>query len=131
MPIYEYICLDCHRKVSIFYRTLTLAEAATPSCPHCQGKRLHRVISRVAMLRSEESRLEALADPSMLAGLEEEDPRALGRMMRQMSAELGEEMDDPELNEIVDRLESGQSPEEIEKSMPEIAGDMPAPGTDE
>lgn len=83
------------------------------------------------MLRSEESRLEALADPSMLAGLEEEDPRALGRMMRQMSAELGEEMDDPELNEIVDRLESGQSPEEIEKSMPEIAGDMPAPGTDE
>ncbi|NOZ72631.1 MAG: zinc ribbon domain-containing protein [Chloroflexi bacterium] len=131
MPIYEYICLDCRRKVSIFYRTLTLAEAADPSCPRCQGKRLHRVISRVAMLRSEESRLEALADPSMLAGLEEEDPRALGRMMRQMSAELGEEMDDPELNEIVDRLESGQSPEEIEKSMPEIAGDMPAPGMDE
>lgn len=126
MPIYEYICLDCRRKFSIFYRSVAAAEATEAVCPYCQGKRLRRVISRVAVVRSEESRLEALADPSMLAGLEEEDPRALGHMMRQMSAELGEEMDDPELNEIVDRLESGQSPDEIEKSMPDLAADVPA-----
>ncbi len=123
MPIYEYVCPDCRRRVSVFYRTIHQAEHQEPTCPRCGGRRLRRVMSRVAMLRSEESRLESLADPALMAGLEEEDPRALARMMRQMSAELGEEMDDPELNEIVDRLEAGQSPEEIEKAMPEVAGD--------
>lgn len=123
MPIYEYVCLDCRHTVSVFFRTMRLAQQQEATCPRCGEKRLRRVISRVAMLRSEESRLESLADSSMLAGLEEEDPRALGRMMRQMSAEMGEEMDDPELNEVVDRLEAGQPPEEIEKAMPDLAGD--------
>lgn len=123
MPIYEYYCYDCRRKVSLFFRTITDASNASPVCPQCQGQRLRRLVSRVARLRSEDERLEALADPSTFAGLDEEDPRALGRLMRQMSNELGEEIDDPEFNEVIDRLESGQSPEEIEKAMPSLAED--------
>jgi hypothetical protein len=69
--------------------------------------------------KSEESRLEDLADPSALAGLED-DPKALGKMMRRMGSELGEEMP-PEFDEVVDRLEAGQSPEEIEKALPDLA----------
>jgi len=122
MPIYEYFCQDCRRRVSVFYRTIGAATAAEPRCPRCQGARLTRLISRVAVVRSQESRLDALADPTMLAGLDEEDPRTLGRMMRQMSSELGEEMDDPEFTEVIERLESGQSPEEIEQSLPDLAG---------
>ena len=62
--------------------------------------------------------MENLADPAMLEGLED-DPRALGKMMRNMSQELGEDMG-PEFDEVINRLESGQSPEEIEASMPDL-----------
>lgn len=122
MPIYEYYCRDCRKRVNLFFRTITAAAEAEPACPHCGGDHLHRLVSRVAILRSEEARLESLADPAMFAGLDEEDPRALGRMMRQLSNEMGEEMDDPEFNEVIDRLESGQAPEEIEKALPDLAG---------
>jgi putative FmdB family regulatory protein len=125
MPIYEYYCTDCRQRVSLFYRTITDATSTEPVCPHCGGGNLRRLISRVAVLRSEEARLDALADPAMFSGLEEEDPRALGRMMRQMGNELGEEMDDPEFNEVIDRLESGQAPEDIEKAMPDLAEGEP------
>jgi hypothetical protein len=88
------------------------------SCLHCSSERVQRRIGRVRVARSEESRLEGMADPSNLEGLED-DPRALGRMMRQMSGEMGEEMG-PEFDEVIDRLESGQSPEEIEEALPDI-----------
>jgi len=75
----------------------------------------------VAVLRSEESRLEDLADPSNLAGLDENDPRSIARWMRKMSGELGEDLG-PEFEEMTERLEAGQTPEEIEGSMPEMGG---------
>jgi hypothetical protein len=53
----------------------------------------------------------------------EDDPVALGRMMRKMSGELGEEMPE-EFNEVVNRLEAGQSPEDIEKELPELGDDL-------
>jgi hypothetical protein len=80
-----------------------------------------RRIGRIRFARSEESRLENLADPAKLAGLED-DPKALARMMRQMGSEMGEEMG-PEFDEVVDRLEAGQSPEDIETSMPELGSE--------
>jgi hypothetical protein len=77
----------------------------------------------VAVLRSEESRLDDLADPSMLGDLDEDDPKSIARWMRKMSDEVGEEMPQ-EFDEVVDRLESGQSPEEIEEAMPDLAEDL-------
>jgi hypothetical protein len=74
--------------------------------------------------KSEDSRLENLgdfADPSALEGLED-NPQELGRMMRKMGKELGEELP-PEFDEVVDRLEKGQSPEEIESALPDLGGD--------
>ena len=119
MPIYEYYCYHCKRRVSLFYRTVTAATEATPQCPHCQGQELRRLISRVAVVRSEEARLDALADADAFAGLDEEDPQALARMMRQMSNEMGEDMGE-EFSEVVERLESGESPDSIEETMPEL-----------
>jgi putative FmdB family regulatory protein len=124
MPIYEYRCEDCKRRVTVLLRSFSEADRATPQCPHCQGENLSRLISRVAVLRSEESRLEDLADPSSLAGLDEDDPKSIGRWMKQMSSELGEDMG-PEFDEVVDRLESGQNPEDIESSMPDLGDDLP------
>lgn len=118
MPIYEYYCFDCRKRVSLFFRTVSAAQEATPICPICGGKRLHRLVSRVAVVHSEEDRMERLMeDESLLAGLENEDPRALAKFMRTMQSELGEEMDDPELGEMIGRLEAGESPEAIEASL--------------
>ncbi len=122
MPIYEYRCQDCQRRVSIFYRSFSEAEGE-PACPRCGGHHLDRLISRVAVVRSEDSRLDDLSDPSMLEGLDEDDPKSVARWMRKMSAETGEDMP-PEFGEVIDRLESGQSPEQIEDAMPDLGGDM-------
>lgn len=123
MPTYDYVCLNCRKRFDVF---MSYAEYGKRPvlCPHCQSADVRRRIGRVRLLRSEESRLEALedlADPAALEGLEE-DPRALGRMMRKMGEELGEELP-PEFDEVVDRLEAGQSPEEIEAALPELAGE--------
>ena len=119
MPIYEYQCLDCRRRVSVFFRTFGEANDANAHCPRCNGANLRRLISKVTVLRSEESRLDSMADESFMAGLEKEDPRALAGMMRKMSDEMGEPLD-PEMHEVVQRLERGESPESIEQSMPDL-----------
>ena len=43
-------------------------------------------------------------------------------MMKQMSSELGEDMG-PEFKEVVGRLESGESPDQIEQSMPDLGSE--------
>ena len=91
-------------------------------CSYCGSENVRRKMNRVRVARSEESRIENFAgdfsDPAALEGLEN-DPQALGRMMRKMGSELGEEMP-PEFDEVVNRLEKGQSPEEIEKEIPDL-----------
>jgi putative FmdB family regulatory protein len=125
MPIYEYRCHDCRRRVSIWWRTFSEAETGTARCPRCGGEQLTRLVSKVRVLRSEESRMEDLADPANLGDLDENDPRSIARWMRKMSDEVGEDIG-PEFEEVVDRLESGESPEEIERTMPDLAGDAGA-----
>lgn len=120
MPKYDYRCLNCRRRFDVFF---SYSEYGTKLviCPHCQSENVQRKIGRVRVARSDESRLESMADPESMAGLEE-DPRALGRMMRQMSHEMGEEMG-PEFDEVVGRLEAGQSPDQIEQDLPDMGGD--------
>ena len=121
MPLYDYICLNCQKRFDLF---MTYAEygARPVYCPHCRSDNVRRRPPRVRVAKSEESRMEDLAgdfsDPSALAGLED-DPQEMGRLMRNMGRELGEEMP-PEFDEVVDRLEKGQSPEEIEKELPDL-----------
>lgn len=124
MPIYEYRCQDCHKRVTIFLRSFSEVQEATPRCPRCQGTNLRRLVSRVFALRSEESLLDDLADPSSLGDLDENDPKSIARWMRRMSSEMGEDLGD-EFHEVVDRLEAGQSPEEIEADMPALGESLP------
>jgi hypothetical protein len=76
----------------------------------------------VAVLRSEDSHLDDLADPGMLSGLDEDDPKSMARWMRRMSREVGEDLG-PEFDEVVGRLEAGESPEDIEAALPDLGGD--------
>jgi putative FmdB family regulatory protein len=122
LPIYEYRCNKCRRRVTIFWRSFSEIRETSPRCSFCGGEDLTRLVSRVAVARSEESHLEDLADPSSLAGLDENDPKSMARWMRKMSREMGEDLG-PEFDEVVDRLESGQSPEEVEEAMPDLGGE--------
>ncbi len=122
MPIYEYRCQDCKHRVSLFWRTFSEAEEGKKTCPRCGSANLTRLVSRVRIVRSEESRMDDLADPSNMPDFDENDPKSLGRWMRKMSSEVGEDLG-PEFDEVVGRLESGEDPEEIEKSMPDLMGE--------
>ncbi len=122
MPFYEYTCLACGKPVRLFM-TFSEYDQKQPVCPHCSSVQLQRLISRVSVAKSEDARMDSLMDDSALAGLDEEDPRAMGRFMRKMSNEMGEDMGE-EFEEVVDRLEKGQSPDSIEESMPDLGSDM-------
>ena len=128
MPNYQYRCLNCKKRFEVF---LTYQEYGVEKvhCPHCRSDQVQRRIGRIRIAKSEESRMDSLTDTSDLEGLEN-DPQALGRMMRKMSNEMGEDVG-PEFNEVVDRLESGQSPEDIEKAIPDLEGGTNSPGGDE
>jgi putative FmdB family regulatory protein len=119
MPIYEYKCRNCHRRVTILLRSFSDVETVKPKCTYCGHDELERLVSRVAVLKSEETRLDALGDSAALGDLDENDPRSVARWMKKMSAEVGEDLGD-EFHEAVDRLEAGQSLEEIETAMPDL-----------
>jgi putative FmdB family regulatory protein len=122
VPVYEYRCQDCKRRVSQFWRSFSEVDASSLTCPRCGGTNLTRLVSRVRMVRSEEGRLDDLSDPSGFPDLDENDPKSLGRWMRKMSDEMGEDLG-PEFSEVVGRLEAGEAPESIEQSMPELMGE--------
>lgn len=90
MPIYEYHCHDCRRRVSLLI--LAPSTAPAPRCPRCGSEALTRLMSRFATVKSEEDRLESLADPSKFGDLDEDNPKSVARFMKKMGRELGEDL---------------------------------------
>ena len=131
MPTYDYRCEECHHRFEIFL-TYDEYDKTEVHCPKCGSEKVFRRIGRIRIAKSGETSLDSLMDdPSSLEGIEE-DPKAMGRLMRQMQSELGEDAG-PEFDEVVSRLEKGQAPEEIEKEMPDLGemGDDNDPGWDD
>jgi len=89
MPIYEYLCPSCNGRFQKLVRGFS--DPVGLACPRCASTAVQRAVSRVAVLKSEESRADALADPSMFAGLDETDPRSIARWAKKLGKELGEE----------------------------------------
>ena len=94
MPIYEYRCRSCRKKTSAL--VLVRTREAEVRCQHCGGADLERLWSRFASPKSEDARLDALADPSALGGLDENDPRSVAKFMKKMGQEMGEDVGDLE-----------------------------------
>ena len=122
MPAYEYRCQSCRNRVSIFQ---SYAEYGVKpvTCPECGSTSLKRIINKVRIAKSEDRRLDDMTDPSFFGDVDEDDPRSLARAMKKMGQEMGEDLP-PEFDEITGRLESGEDPESIEKSMPDLGGGM-------
>ena len=110
MPIYEYRCPACLRRSSrIWLRLPAAVEEQEIACPACGATRLERLMSRFTSPKSEQRRLESLADDSSLAGLDENDPRGMARLMRKMSEETGEPLEGEDA-EMLDRMAAGEMP---------------------
>jgi putative FmdB family regulatory protein len=89
MPIFEYRCLQCKRKMSFL---VLVPSSFEPRCKYCQSLELEQLFSRFASPKSEERRMESLADPSTFAGLDENDPGSVARWMKKMGKEMGEDL---------------------------------------
>ncbi len=143
MPIYEYDCGGCKRRVSIFFPSFSAVEARTTAgenrCPRCGSPDLTRRMSRARTLRHTSvgagvgagsdggdddmpGDLEGMA--AGLEGLDENDPRAVARWARQMKETMGEEMDmGPEFDRALARIEAGEDPERVMEDLdPEALG---------
>ena len=92
MPIYEYECGGCRRRVSLLVLTPSKAEA--PRCPRCGSAALTRLMSRFATVKSEDARLDSLSDPSSFGDLDENDPASIARFTKRMGEEMGEDLGD-------------------------------------
>jgi putative FmdB family regulatory protein len=120
MPMYDYRCQSCTARVSI-YQSYADYGVKPVVCPECSSSALSRLINRVRIAKSEDRRMDDMSDPSFFGDVDENDPRSLARAMKKMGQEMGEDLP-PEFGEITERLESGEDPESIEKSMPELGG---------
>lgn len=101
MPIYEYTCSNCNGR----FQTLVhgFIAPADLHCPRCGNADVRKAVSRVAVLQNDQARMEALADPSALSGLDENDPASVARWAKQMGKELGEDVGD-DWDEMVDEM---------------------------
>ncbi len=145
MPIYEFYCKNCHAIYQFFSKRVEPEKI--PLCPkHEAHGSLDRQMSRFAMGKpaSKSGGEESLSSPddapmpqggpnlddprveakmmdlmSKMESMDENDGRAMGRMMRELANLTGEGANDPAMQEAIRRLEAGEDPEKVE----EIVGD--------
>jgi len=144
MPIYEYYCPDNNRIYSFYARTLAQGQT-TPRCPDNPAFRMKKILSpfavpgRARKAQDEkpgaggpgdagggaagDARMEAAmsAMEGEFANVDENDPRAMARVMRRMSEVTGERLDG-EMEEVVRKLEEGADPDELEDQMGDTMG---------
>ena len=121
MPIYEYLCNGCRKRVSLFIRSIS--NPGTPACPRCGGTNLERLMSRFAVVRSEDARMDDLGDDMGGLGDLDDDPKAAAGALRKMKDELGEDAGE-EFDEAVDAIESGEFGDEAGGTAGEDDGDL-------
>jgi len=119
MPIYEYRCNNCRRRVSVLVRSFS--SAVEPVCEHCGSRDLRRLLSRFTHVRSWGGSLDDVPD-SAFDDVDESDPKEMARWMRRLKAEMGDEVG-PEFDQMVEELEQGHMPDDLEGDLEDEDGD--------
>ena len=143
MPIYEFYCQDNHTIYQFYAKTLAQGKLV-PKCPDNPKFKLRKLVSAFAVTKggksdepaappagagagdsAEDARMEAAmgAMEKEFSGVDENDPKAMARMMRKMSEMTGEKIDG-EMEEVVRKLEEGADPDSLEEQL----GGGEAPG---
>ncbi len=125
MPIYEYRCNNCRRRVEVFVQGFS--PPSNPTCSRCGSKNLDRVFSKFAVRRSKSDKSvydDILSDSKLTQGLMRNDPRALAEWSRKMSRAADEDIT-PETEELMDRMEAGEDISEVVEAIkpPELRGE--------
>lgn len=141
MPIYEYFSPDTNRIYSFYAKTRAQGQLV-PRCPDNPKARMKKIVSTFAVTgrNKEEPKAapstgaDGLDDAKMesamaameseFSGLDENDPKAMARMMRRMSELTGEKLDEP-MEEAMRKLEEGADPDSLEESLGSAFGDEP------
>ena len=89
MPIYEYRCRDCGKISSLL---VLKRDGFRPYCRYCGSESVIKLVSRTNVRLSEETRLEKLADPAIMGGLDENDPKGMAKWMKKMGGLVGDDM---------------------------------------
>lgn len=108
VPVFEYRCQDCQRRFSVLVGVVSGPEE--PKCPNCGGLKAARLISRFARGRTEDDRIDEMADQLETMG-EPESPSEMRRMVR----EMGKAMDEDASEEMEDMFEADMSGEGAEE----------------
>jgi hypothetical protein len=134
MPIYEYYCPQNHTIYQFYAKTLAQGKL-TPKCPDNPHYGLTKIVSAFAITAgggreepgtaaapagdpAQDARMEAAmnAMESEFSHADENDPKAMARMMRRMAELTGEKLDG-EMDEVVRKLEEGADPDSLEDQM--------------
>jgi putative FmdB family regulatory protein len=108
MPIYEFECRECHKKTTAL--VMSRERIGEVRCRACGSGELEKLYSRFASPKSEEARLEAMADPSAMGDVDENDPKSVARLMRKMGREMGEDFGDDIDQAIEEEMVGGGEP---------------------
>ena len=123
MPIYEYTCLKCHRKMSFLVMT---PSSFQPVCKYCGSSDLDQIFSRFAMPKSEEKRLESLSDPATFSGLDENDPGSVARWMKKMGKEMGEDFGGEDIDQMAEEAAQEASGKAAGAPDDDLGGSIPS-----
>jgi hypothetical protein len=138
VPIYEYYCPRNHTIYQFYAKTLAQGRTI-PRCPDNPAFPMEKMLSSFAVTKGakgsgendapaspgsavanagEDPRLEAAmsAMEGEFANVDENDPKAMGRMMRRMSEMTGEKIDG-DMEEVVRKLEEGADPDSLEEQL--------------
>ena len=85
------------------------ADSDTEECPNCGSRELRRLVSRFRHGRSEDARIDAVADRLEQMG----DPESASSM-REMVKEMGKAMDDDMSDDLEEMFESDMDESELE-----------------
>ncbi|MEO8268876.1 MAG: zinc ribbon domain-containing protein [Aureliella sp.] len=129
MPIYEFYCENCHTLYSFFARRVDTE--TVPACPKSKQHALRRQMSRFAISsgRQEPSSFGPESDvqdaqmeqammqmASEMEHVNEDDPKAMARMMRKLMETSGMNMGEG-MEEAVRRLEAGEDPDQVDEEL--------------
>lgn len=108
MPLFEFVCQKCGKQFT--FLTGVIAENDQPACPECGSAELQKLMSRFRRGRSDDARMESIAEKMESRDLE--SPGELSRFAREMgrelSAESGEDLSG-DIEELIEEESRGGS----------------------
>ena len=112
MPIYEFRCRSCGKRLSVLTRSV--AERVEPACPACGGRDLDRLVSRFAVHKTLQQVHEEYGPPPKFPTLDYyKDPRNIGRYVEERFRQFGMEVPEP-VKEQIQAAREGELPKELD-----------------